>query len=76
MGESRGPKPLGGGGGFQVANSGTDFKPNPRHNSGEGDSIEFDIRGAEFRINFTNSANSLNPQNIEILNNIERAATE
>src|SRR5262249_32770068 len=37
MAEGRGPQPLGGEGGLQVGNSGNDFKPNPRHNSGEED---------------------------------------
>jgi hypothetical protein len=35
----RRPQPPGGGGGLQVANSDTDFKPNQRHNSGEGDTL-------------------------------------
>jgi hypothetical protein len=37
MSEGCGLKPPGGGGGFRVTNSGIEFKPNPRHNSGEGD---------------------------------------
>jgi hypothetical protein len=36
MGEGRGPQPPGGGGGFQVANSGTDFSTFPRQHFGEG----------------------------------------
>jgi hypothetical protein len=39
MAEGRGPRPPGGGGGFQTAISGTDFKGNSCHNSGEWDNI-------------------------------------
>jgi hypothetical protein len=38
MAEGRVAKPPGGGGGFQVANSGTDFSIFPRQHYGEGDS--------------------------------------
>jgi hypothetical protein len=37
MAAGRGPQPPGGEGGLPVASSGTPFKPNPRHHSGDGD---------------------------------------